>query len=84
MAKTIMISNEAYEELKARKGEHSFSEVILEMIHAKKEKTGAGLKACLGLLKKDKESKAIEKLLVREWKRWSKKYEKIESVGARI
>lgn len=74
MAKTIMVSNEAYEELKARKAERSFSEVILDMLHPKKNRTGAGLKSCLGLLKKDKESEAIEKSLKRGWKAWSKKY----------
>lgn len=71
MAKTIMVSNEAYEELKSRKAERSFSEVIIDMLHTKKNKTGSGLKSCLGLLKKDKETEVIGKLLE---KGWSKKY----------
>gem|GEM_PF-1577453 len=74
MAKTIMVSNEAYEELKSRKAERSFSELIMDMLHAKKNKTGAGLKSCLGLLKKDKEFETIEKSLEKGWKGWSKKY----------
>ncbi|MBS3083977.1 hypothetical protein J4423_04185 [Candidatus Pacearchaeota archaeon] len=74
MAKTIMVSNEAYEELKSRKAERSFSEVIMNMLNAKKNKTGNGLKSCLGLLKKDKESEEIEKSLKEEWKKWNKKY----------
>jgi predicted CopG family antitoxin len=74
MAKTIMISNEAYEELKMRKAKRSFSELIIDLIHTKKSKTGKGLRSCLGLLKKDAEFEAIEKSLDRDWKGWNKKY----------
>ena len=74
MAKTIMISNEAYEELKSRKAGRSFSEVIIDMMHTKKNKTGSGLKSCMGLLKKDKKSEAREKSLEKGWKGWSKRY----------
>lgn len=74
MAKTIMISNEAYEKLKIRKKERSFSETIIDLLQTKKNKTGEGLQLCLGLLKKDVEFEAIEKPLERSWEDWRKKY----------
>ena len=74
MAKTVMISNEAYDALKMRKAKRSFSEVIIDLLHPEKNKTGIGLTSCLGLLKKDAEFEAIEKSLKRGWGDWSKKY----------
>lgn len=73
MAKTIMVSNEVYRELKVRKAKRSFSELIMNML-SKKERTGSGLRACLGLLKEDAESKIIDKALKRGWKSWNKRY----------
>ena len=37
-------------------------------------KKGKGLRECLGTLKKDKETIAIEKTLKKSWKSWSNKY----------
>jgi len=76
MAKTIMISNEIYGELKKIKDSMSFTETIKNLLENKKEakKTGAGLRDCLGLLKRDKEWEEIEKELKRGWKRWDKRY----------
>ena len=44
-------------------------------------KTHKGLKSCLGLLKKDKESRSIEKSLKKGWKTWNKRYNKISYYG---
>ncbi len=74
MARTIMVSNEVYDELKAKKAKRSFSEIITDLLHTNKNKTGKGLYACLGTLKKDKEFEAIEKSMKKGWKEWSKKY----------
>ena len=74
MAKTIMVSNEAYRDLKLRKAERSFSEAIMELLNNKKNKTGIELKSCLGLLKEDKESKSLKKSLKKGWNVWNKKY----------
>lgn len=74
MAKTIMISNAVYEELKMRKSEKSFSELITDLLSSKKIKIGGGLRSCFGLLKNDKEFVAVEKSLERGWKGWNKKY----------
>ncbi|MDP4012931.1 MAG: antitoxin VapB family protein [Candidatus Nanoarchaeia archaeon] len=74
MAKTIMVSNEVYGELKARKAKRSFSETITDLINSKKDKIGSNLRSCLGLLKKDKEFYEIEKALNKGWKEWNKKY----------
>ena len=73
MAKTLMISNEVYEELTSIKKDKSYSEVIKELIN-KKDKKGSKLKECLGILKKDKEWDSIEKNLKEDWKAWNKKY----------
>ena len=71
MAKTIMISNEVYKELKAIKKDKSFSEILSGLLSSNNTKKGSGLKACLGLLKKDKEWEEIEKFLKRGWKNWT-------------
>ena len=77
MAKTIMVSNEAYEKLKYLKerANKSFTEVIIEFISREDNvKKGAGLRECLGLIKKDEEWVEIKKELKKGWGNWSKKY----------
>ena len=74
MAKTIMISNDVYEELKIKKEKRSFSGVITDLLHANKSKTGSNLRACLGLLRKDEEFKASEKARKEGWKAWNRRY----------
>jgi len=74
MAKTIMIANDVYEELKNIKMNRSFSELIREMVTSKDSKKGSGLKECIGIIKEDKEWKKNKKELDKEWKKWTKKY----------
>ena len=75
MAKTIMISNDVYKEMKLKKANRSFSELITELLHPKEKPKGRDLQSCLGLLKSDdKEYDAIEPALRRSWRKWSKKY----------
>ncbi len=78
MAKTLMISNELYEELSKIKGEKSFTEVIKNLMDSKRAKNKGILEDCFGIIKDtksfDKETKEIEKDLKRGWKNWSKKY----------
>ena len=75
MAKTIMISNELYKELKKIKKENSFTEVIKDLLdRTQKTKKGSDLLNCFGILKRDKEWEEIEKDLKRGWGAWSKKY----------
>ncbi|HLC75143.1 MAG TPA: antitoxin VapB family protein [Candidatus Nanoarchaeia archaeon] len=52
MAKTMMISNEAYEKLKKIKHNKSFSEVIISLV-SPTPKTGDALLECVGLIKDD-------------------------------
>ena len=76
MAKTIMISNELYKDLKSIKHNRSFTETIKYLLGKKeKRKTGAGLRSCLGLLdKNDNEYEKIMNELRPLYKRWTKKY----------
>jgi predicted CopG family antitoxin len=75
MAKTLMVSNEAYEELKKLKDDKkSFSEVIIGLIGEKRQKTGFDLKKHFGVLKGDKEYDATQKDLKAGWARWRKRY----------
>ena len=76
MAKTIMISNSVYKELKDAKKDRSFSETIKDLIERKSaRKTIAGLKECLGLLDKDdKEYDKIMKELRPLYRKWTKRY----------
>ena len=76
MAKTLMISNSVYDELKKLKeGEDkSFSEVIVELISNRRQKTGYDLKKHFGVLKDDKEYEKIQKELKAGWHRWQKRY----------
>ena len=74
MAKTIMVSNTVYDELKMKKAKRSFSELITDLLHSHKPKTGSDLRSCLGLLAHDTEFTVLEKTWKRGWKGWSKKY----------
>lgn len=75
MSKSLMISNEAYEELKKLKEEDkSFSDVIIGLISEKRQKTGYDLKKYFGILKGDKEYEVIQKELKAGWARWRKRY----------
>ncbi len=77
MAKTIMISNEVYEELKRRKGSSSFSEIIKESLAESPERkdkrirTGEDLARFLGVLKDDAEYEKIMKEMKPRWKEWT-------------
>ncbi len=75
MAKTIMISNALYKELKHMKGNNSFTETIGNLVNEKKEeKLGKNLLPFFGVLKNDKEYDKIKKDLEKGWSNWSKKY----------
>lgn len=76
MAKTIMVSNDVYNSLKAikEKENKSYSEVILESLEKNKKKTGAGLIKHLGVLKGDKEYDNVMKEAKKGWERWNKRY----------
>lgn len=75
MAKTIMIANSVYGELKEVKKDRSFSEAIKDLMDKSKPKTGAGLRECAGLLpKEDKEYEKIMKELKPLYKKWTQKY----------
>ena len=75
MAKTIMVSNLAYEELKKIKDENkSFSDVIVDLVRKNKTKTGADLWKYFGVLKGDKEYDKIMREVKKGWAKWTKKY----------
>jgi len=77
MAKTIMISNDAYAKLKSIKEreDKSFSEVVVELVDNGKTKTlGKLLKDKFGILKGDKEYDAVMKEARKGWDRWNKRY----------
>ncbi len=74
MAKTIMVSNEVYEELKHAKKDRSFSEVIIDLMDTAKRKTGADLIKHVGVLKDDKEYEKIMKELKPLYRKWTKRY----------
>ena len=69
-----MTSNAVYDKLKSKKGDSSFSELLMILLNTKKVKTGNGLRECLGIIKKDEETKKVEKTLKIAWKDWNKKY----------
>ena len=74
MAKTIMIADKIYEELKKAKGaDKSFTEVIAEALDSakSKRKTGEGLKEFAGIFEGDTEYDEAFK--------WLKKAEKISN-----
>ena len=76
MAKTMMVSNAVYEELKKlkTKEDKSFSEVIVELMGKREERTGRNLMKHLGVLKGDKEYKKLEKEIKAGWSGWQKRY----------
>ena len=76
MAKTLMVSNAVYEELKKLKTEEdkSFSEVIVELLDTKKTNTISNLWEHFGALKGDTEYKELEKDIRKGWSRWRKRY----------
>ena len=76
MAKTIMVADAVYHELKVIKEREnkSYSEVIFESLHKPRLKTGEGLKKCFGLLKDDTEYDEVMKDLKKGWKKWSERY----------
>lgn len=74
MAKTIMISNQIYEELKNIKKDKSFSETIMDLVEIAKWKTGADLRKHVGILKDDKEYDKIMKELRPLYRKWTKRY----------
>ena len=73
MAKTIMIANNVYEELKEVKKDRSFSEVIRELIDTNKRKTGRDLLKHVGAIK-DNEYDKIMKELKPLYRKWTKRY----------
>ena len=73
MAKTIMIANNVYEELKEVKKNRSFSETIKELIEANKRKTGKDLIKHVGIIK-DNEYDKIMRELKPFYRKWTKKY----------
>ncbi len=73
MAKTIMISNEVYEELKEAKKDKSFSETIKILIEAKKGKTGKDLLKHVGVIK-DNDYAGIIKEIKPLYAKWTKRY----------
>jgi predicted CopG family antitoxin len=76
MAKTIMVSNEAYGKLKniKEKEDKSFSEVVIELMEEKNSKKMKNLKEVYGILKGDKEYDKIMKRARKGWERWNKRY----------
>ena len=76
MAKTVMISNEIYEELKTLKEKEkiSFSELFEELLKSAKTVKIKDLLNFVGALKNDKEYDVILPRLGIEWKKWSKRY----------
>ncbi|HIG98365.1 TPA: hypothetical protein HA231_03000 [Candidatus Woesearchaeota archaeon] len=72
MAKTIMIADRIYTELKKAKGnDKSFSEVIAEALETSKpKKTIAGVLKYVGILKGDKEYDEIKKWSRKRWEEW--------------
>ena len=76
MAKTIMISNDAYEKLKSlkEKEDKSFSEVVIELVEDKGTKKMKDLKKYFGILKGDTEYDRVLKEVRKGWKRWTEKY----------
>ena len=76
MAKTIMISNDAYEKLKSlkEKEDKSFSEVVIELVEDKGTKKMKDLKKYFGILKVDTDYDRGLKEVRQGWKRWTEKY----------
>ena len=75
MAKTIMIADKVYEELKKMKGkDKSFTNVIAEALEGSKpKKTIAGVLKYAGILKGDTEYDEIRKWSKKRWEEWRKR-----------
>ena len=74
MAKTIMIADRIYEELRKIKGkDKSFSDVIANALEAKPRKTIAGVLKYAGVLKGDTEYDEIMKWSRERWRKWRTK-----------
>ncbi len=76
MARTIMIADRIYEELKRLKGsDKSFTDVIAEALEksGNRRKTIADVLKHAGALKGYKEDKEAAKWLKDMWKRWDKR-----------
>ena len=74
MAKTIMIADKLYDELKKAKGsDKSFSEVIAEALAVKPKKLGAALKDVAGILEGDTEYDEAMKWSKKMWKKSDEK-----------
>ena len=75
MAKTLMVSNSVYDELKKikTKEDKSFSEVIVGLLNYKRNTIDHVWKH-FGVLKGDTEYKEVQKVLREGWRRWQKKY----------
>lgn len=78
MAKTIMISNEVYEELKRRKGEKSFTETINNLLSPPKKAASFRelIENCAGLLPED--DKEYDEILSESRKKWDEWKEQLE------
>lgn len=79
MAKTIMVADKVYNELKKAKGkDKSFTEVIVEALEAVKSrrKTGEGLREVAGILEGDTEYGEVMKMSKKMWKEWDKRLDK--------
>ena len=76
MAKTIMIADKVYEELKKMKGkDKSFTNVIAEALEASKpkKKLGAALREVAGILEGDTEYDEVMKWSKKMWEKWDKR-----------
>ncbi|HLC19373.1 MAG TPA: antitoxin VapB family protein [Candidatus Nanoarchaeia archaeon] len=73
MARTIMVSNELYKNLKRIKKDKSFTVVISNLLH-EKEKLGKDLFRFFGALEGETEYDEVMRDLNKMWTAWSKKY----------
>ena len=73
MAKTIMIANNVYKELKEVKKDRSFSEIIKELIETHNRKTGRDLLKHVGVIKDDEYDKVMKELKPL-YRKWTKRY----------
>ena len=79
MAKTIMISNDVYNELKRRKGDKSFSETISDLVSPPRKAATLGelIRNCAGLLPADDtEYDEVLKESKKKWDEWKERLEK--------
>ena len=68
-----MVSNSVYEELKLKKADRSFSELLKSLLESSRSKKVSGLRSCFGILKTDKEWKEADRHLKRGWKGWNER-----------